>query len=100
VREFPGRIRAIYIRDVTRTEERSATIRALADEVLAARISLVLAEDTLGAAKHAAEQGWIRREILDHVHDAKQADTGQTNAKVATPDGGASGTGAAPTVIE
>jgi phosphatidate phosphatase APP1 len=100
VREFPDRIRAIYIRDVTRTEERSATIKALADEVHAAHIPLVLAEDTLGAATHAAEQGWIRREILEHVQDAKRADTGQTNAKVATPDGGEAGTGAAPTVIE
>lgn len=100
VREFPERIRAIYIRDVTLTRERSASIQTLAAEVLAARSTLVLAEDTVGAAKHAVEQGWIRAEILAQVQDARQADTGQTDAKVATPDGGKAGTGQAPTVIE
>jgi phosphatidate phosphatase APP1 len=100
VREFPERIRAIYIRDVTRTPERSASIQALAAEVLAARSTLVLAEDTVGAARHAADQGWIRAATLDEVHDEKRADAGQTDAKVATPDGGEGGTGRTPAVIE
>lgn len=99
VREFPDRIRAIYIRDVTLHPERSASIRALADEVLAARSALILSEDTLGAAKHAAEQGWIRAETLDDVRDAKRDDAGQTDVKVATPDGGDAGTGKSPTVV-
>ena len=100
VRDFPDRIRAIYIRDVTRTAGRTARVQALAAEVLAARSSLVLAEDTLGAARHAVEQGWIRAESLADVQDEKRADTGQSAEKVATPDGGETGTGKAPTVIE
>jgi phosphatidate phosphatase APP1 len=100
VREFPERIRAIYIRDVTLSSERSASINALAGEVVAARSILILAEDTLGAARHAAAQGWIRPEVLDRVQDAKRDDAGQSDAKVATPDGGEVGTGAAPTIIE
>lgn len=100
VREYPDRIRAIYIRDVTRTAERTASVQALAAEVLAARSALVLSEDTLGAARHAVEQGWMRPEALADVQEEKRADTGQTAEKVATPDGGAAGTGKAATVID
>ena len=100
VREFPDRIRAIYIRDVTRTAQRTASVQALAAEVLAARSALVLSEDTLGAARHAVEQGWMRAESLADVQEEKRADTGQTAEKVATPDGGEEGTGKAATVIE
>ncbi|HXT16379.1 MAG TPA: phosphatase domain-containing protein [Gemmatimonadaceae bacterium] len=57
--EFRGRILAIYIRDVSANAERSAAVRALADEVRAAGSSLVLAEDTSGVARHARESGWI-----------------------------------------
>lgn len=100
VRDFPDRILAIYIRDVTRTADRTARVQALAADVLAARSSLVLSEDTLGAARHAVEQGWIRAESLVDVQDEKRADTGQSADKVATPDGGETGTGKAATVIE
>jgi phosphatidate phosphatase APP1 len=99
VSEFPNRVKAIYIRDVTRDEERSTAIRKLAEELLAARSTLVLSEDTLGAAKHAAEQGWINPDALPDVHAEKRADTGQDESKVASPDGGEPGTGAGPTVI-
>ena len=100
VREHPERIRAIYIRDVTRSAERSASIATLAAEVLAAKSSLVLAEDTMGAARHAAAQGWIAAATVADVHEEKRADTGQTTDKVPTPDGGKAGQGSAPTVIE
>ncbi|MEP6729772.1 MAG: phosphatase domain-containing protein [bacterium] len=99
VSEFPNRVKAIYIRDVSRNAERSSSIRTLADELLAAHSTLVLSEDTLGAATHAAEQGWISRDTLSNVRDEKRADAGQDDSKVATPDGGDSGTGDAPTVI-
>ncbi|MDB4914339.1 MAG: hypothetical protein JWM95_1983 [Gemmatimonadetes bacterium] len=99
VGEFPGRIRAIYIRDVTRNEERAASVSRLADEIRTSHSTLVLAEDTLGAAKHAAEQGWIRADALGDVHQEKRADEGATGEKVATPEGGAPSSGNAPTVI-
>jgi phosphatidate phosphatase APP1 len=76
VEEFPGRIRAIYIRDVTRSAERSAAVQKLADEVRASRSSLVLSEDTVGAARHAVEQGWISAEALPSVEQATRADEG------------------------
>jgi len=67
VSEFPNRVKAIYIRDVTRDEQRSTAVKKLAEELLAAHSTLVLSEDTLGAATHAAEQGWISRDALPNV---------------------------------
>ena len=83
---FPGRILAIYIRNVRSDPERSASVRALADEVLAAGSALVLADDTFAAAHHAAEQGWIREDALESVHEEKRADEGTSGTKADAPD--------------
>lgn len=99
VGEFPNRISAIYIRDVNRNAERKASVARLAEEVLAAGSILVLAEDTLGAARHAAEQGWISVEALPEVGEEKRADEGRDDTKVAAPDGGKPVSGEPPKVI-
>jgi phosphatidate phosphatase APP1 len=88
VAEFPHRVKAIYIRDVTRSAERSASVKKLAEEILAAGSTLVLAEDTLAAAKHAADQGWIHSDALPDVGDEKRADEGRDDTKAPAPDGG------------
>ena len=88
VSEFPDRVRAIYIRDVTSSAARSAAIQRLAQVLIASRTTLVLSEDTLGAAKHAAENGWISAEALPSVREEKRADEGSTDEKVPTPGGG------------
>jgi phosphatidate phosphatase APP1 len=85
VTEFPGRILAIYIRNVSRHPERSASIRALAEQVEAAGSSLLLADDTLAAARHAASHGWISEGSLHDIGSEKRDDEGQTGAKVPTP---------------
>jgi phosphatidate phosphatase APP1 len=100
VNEYPGRINAIYIRDVTRNAERSASVKKLADEILASRSILVLSEDTLGAARHAAGEGWISAESLPDIGDEKKADQGTEGNKVATPEGGERGSSSAPTVVD
>jgi phosphatidate phosphatase APP1 len=99
VGEYPERVLCIYIRDVNRDAERKASIEKLATEVLEAGSTLVLAEDTLGAAKHAVEQGWIHEESLPDVHEEKKADEGRTDEKVAAPDGGEPVSGEPPKVI-
>jgi phosphatidate phosphatase APP1 len=85
VSEFPNRVRAIYIRDVTRTAERSASVQKLADEVLTAHSTLVLVEDSLSAATHAVEHGWISADALANVREEKRADEGRDDTKVAAP---------------
>jgi phosphatidate phosphatase APP1 len=85
VHEHPDRILAVYIRNVSRNAGRTATIRALADELVAARSSLVLADDTLAAARHAAEHGWIPASALREVTSEKKADEGVTDVKAPAP---------------
>ena len=74
VQEFPGRVRAIYIRDVTRNADRSAAVRRLAEELQGSGATLVLAEDTVGAATHAVEQGWISADALPAIREEKRED--------------------------
>lgn len=76
VRAFPGRIRAVYIRNVSTDPARTAAVRRLSEDVLAAGSSLVLADDTMAAARHAAEQGWIDKRALVSVAEERGADEG------------------------
>jgi phosphatidate phosphatase APP1 len=95
--QFPGRILAIYIRNVRAEPARSASVQALAKEVLAAGSTLILADDTFAAAKHAAEQGWIEHAALDAVHEEKRADEGVSGEKADVP--GVPEAPKAPTVV-
>ncbi len=72
----PGRILAVYIRNVRQHPEDSPAIRALAQRVSAAGSTLVLADDTLTAARHAAAHGWIREEALPDIMGEKREDEG------------------------
>jgi phosphatidate phosphatase APP1 len=72
----PGRILAVYIRNVRQHPENSPAIRALAQRVSAAGSTLVLADDTLAAARHAAAHGWIREEALPDIKGEKREDEG------------------------
>jgi hypothetical protein len=58
--------------------ERSQAIARLADEVLAAGSSLVLADDTLAAAKHAAENGLIDPAALSAIGAETRAEEGSS----------------------
>jgi len=85
VREFPERVLAIYIRDVKRTEERRAAIASLVAEVKAQQSVLVLADDTVAAARHAAEQGFIRPDALAEIGGEKRMDEATAPGKVGKP---------------
>jgi phosphatidate phosphatase APP1 len=69
VRDYPGRIIAVYIRDVSRNAARSSAIASLGEELGAANCSLVLAADTVTLAKHAAAHGWIEEARLAEIGD-------------------------------
>ena len=72
VRDFPGRIRAIYIRDVSRDARRGEAVDAIATSVRAAGVEMVLVPDSAAAAEHAAEHGFIHPDTLPSIH-AEQA---------------------------
>ncbi|HJQ19413.1 MAG TPA: phosphatase domain-containing protein [Gemmatimonadaceae bacterium] len=99
VREYAGRVRAVYIRNVTMTDERSRAIQALANEILDAGSSLVLADDTLAAARHAAEHGYIAEDSLESIASDKSADEGRTGGKVDAPGARDAGDTPTPTVV-
>ena len=63
---YPGRINAIYIRDVA-AEKRDTEVEAIADLMRDAQVELLLAEDSYVAAAHALGRGWISQRDLAAV---------------------------------
>ncbi len=76
VAAHPKRILAVYIRNVEPNPRRREAIRRLTDRVAGAGATLVLADDTLTIASHAAAHGWIGSESLPEIRGEKRADEG------------------------
>ena len=76
VEEHPGRVLAIYIRNVSRDAVRITEIEKLAGAVAAAGSSLVLAADTAAMAEHAAKLGLIGSEAVSEVRSEIAAEGG------------------------
>jgi phosphatidate phosphatase APP1 len=74
IKEFPGRIRAVYIRDVSVKALRDASVNAIAAEAKALGVDMLLVPDTVAAAKHAAVHGFIDPEILPDIRAEKEED--------------------------
>jgi phosphatidate phosphatase APP1 len=71
--EVPARIKAVYIRDVT-GESRAAEVRKLAKEAQEHGGQLLLVKNSLEAAKHAVENGFISASALPEIAGEKRAD--------------------------
>jgi phosphatidate phosphatase APP1 len=87
VHDFPHRVLAIYIRDVSPDPTRVKAIGALADEVTKAGSALVLADDTVVAARHAADHGWIDPASVDLVAE-ERSDAGKKPGETVIVEGG------------
>jgi phosphatidate phosphatase APP1 len=74
VQKHPQRILAIYIRNVSHELKRPEDIRTLAKKVAEAGSTLILADDTIPMAEHAAAQGWIEPASLAEIREEKKAD--------------------------
>lgn len=68
VNEFPGRIRAIYIRDVS-PDERDNEVRNIAADISAKGLEMVLAADTAAAAEHAGRLGLIDAGTAEKIRE-------------------------------
>jgi phosphatidate phosphatase APP1 len=76
VREHPGRVRAVYIRDVT-DRERDHAVRAIAGELRSEGVEMVLTHDTSAAAEHAVSAGFMTTGSAREVQDtARQERSG------------------------
>nr|WP_153869727.1 MULTISPECIES: phosphatase domain-containing protein [Myxococcaceae] len=74
VREYPSRVRCIYIRMVHSRRGREAELARLAADVRAHGSELLVVEDSVSAARHAAAQGWIRWAEVPDVQRAQGED--------------------------
>ncbi|ADO67916.1 App1 family protein [Stigmatella aurantiaca] len=74
VREFPGRVRCVYIRNVPTKEQRAVELARIAEEVRQAGSQMVVVDDTVTAARHAAKAGWIRWEEVPRVEEHQRED--------------------------
>jgi phosphatidate phosphatase APP1 len=90
VREHPGRVLSIYIRNVSRDAARHRAIAALALEVVEAGSSLLLAADSQAMAEHAAAHGLIAPDAPAEVIEEREIQEGQPDPKPTVEIGGAS----------
>jgi len=81
VHEHPGRVLAIYIRNVSRAPDRRQAIEALAVEVAAAGSSLLLAADSLAMARHAAEHRLVPADVLSEVLEEREVQDDEPEPK-------------------
>ena len=73
VKNHPGRILAVYIRDVSK-EKRDQQIYSIIDEMYRLGTEMIFVKDTEAAARHAIGQGFIPEEELKDVQIEKQKD--------------------------
>ena len=73
VQNHPGRIKTVYIRDVAEGR-RDIPINRVAELMQKGGSELVLVRDTVGAAVHAAEKGYINPEALPAIRQERRED--------------------------
>ena len=74
VERFPERVLAIYIRNIKPSEQRIEALQQLATTVTAHGSAMLVADDTVAMARHAAEHGWITTQALEAVAAHKETD--------------------------
>ncbi|MCA9980902.1 MAG: DUF2183 domain-containing protein, partial [Anaerolineales bacterium] len=74
VAENPGRILAVYIRDVSH-DQRDAEVETLAAQIAAHGVPMCLVPDSLAVAEHALTLGLLTPDQLPLIQEAMQADT-------------------------
>lgn len=78
VEEFPDRILAIYIRDVSKPK-RQRYVRTIGEGIEHTGVEMLLVKDTEEAAKHAIERGFISEKYLKSIKKERQRDHETTN---------------------
>ncbi|QIL74695.1 App1 family protein [Hymenobacter sp. HDW8] len=73
VRRYPGRILAIYIRDVQHPG-RAALVESVAEEIRQDKVEMLLVKDTVQAAEHAAKIGLLYTEAIPAIEVEKKKD--------------------------
>ncbi|WP_245688361.1 App1 family protein [Thiohalomonas denitrificans] len=72
VQEYPGRVSAVYIRNVSLGPKRVGAIKQLAEQIAAAGSTLVLAADSFAMARHAEAHGLLAPEALERILEEEE----------------------------
>ncbi|MBK0402837.1 DUF2183 domain-containing protein [Adhaeribacter sp. BT258] len=80
VKRHPGRILAIYIRDV-KVAERSEIVVKISEGLKEQKVEMLLIENTVNAAEHAAKTGLIFTETIPDIKTEKAQDKGELPGK-------------------
>jgi phosphatidate phosphatase APP1 len=80
VKEFPGRVLAIYIRDVQLPERKKIALD-VSVSLREHKVEMVIVENTVEAAKHAADNGLLFTEAIPAIEQEKKEDKGQVPGK-------------------
>jgi phosphatidate phosphatase APP1 len=80
VSNFPGRILAIYIRDVQLSEREKIAIE-VSKELMADKVEMVIVDNTVEAAEHAAKMGLIFTGEIPKIVVDKKLDKGEIAGK-------------------
>lgn len=69
-RDYPGRVLAAYIRDVS-GDQRDAAVQAIITGLAAINVEMLLVPDTETAARHAVAQGWVASQAPAEIKRAE-----------------------------
>lgn len=81
VKNHPGRILAVYIRDVMLAEKAQVVVK-ISEGLKEHKVEMVLVENTVNAAEHAAKAGLIFTDTIPEIQEDKEKDKGETPGKV------------------
>ncbi len=76
VQENPGRIKAIYIRDVSTGQQRDEDVNLLIKATQQFNVPMLLVADTVAAAEHAASLGLIDSDTIPEIRADRESDKG------------------------
>lgn len=92
VRRHPGRVLAVYLREVTGPHPlRRRQVAALAEEIEAGGVPFLHVPDTVTAAVHAADHGWITPRDVDQVRQDRRLEEVRPTPAEAARGGGEEG---------
>jgi phosphatidate phosphatase APP1 len=80
VRTYPGRILAVYIRDVA-LPQRHRIALDISNKLKEHKVEMVIVDNTVEAAEHAAKNGLIFTDAIDEIEKDKRQDKGEETGK-------------------
>ena len=82
VKNFPGRILTIYIRDVQHADREKIAVE-IAQDLKSHQVDMIVVDETVEASKHAAAAGLIYTAAIPQIEVDKKMDTGEAPGKEA-----------------